>query len=480
MESDILTRMVQSSFFLGGFRITPAFVGIFCVFMIALSGIFSLFFPGALGLGIGLTLFLFFLYLLFTDTILFFAVLLPLRMTLDYFGEWKVFQMTEYVWFSFSEMLGILLFALGIAFFFFYPKSRTTLRFFFLFWIFLAWCVVSVAYSIVPEESAREVLRFFDLLFLVSAAFLIVRNEEDARRMHVVAIASAIIPSLFGLWQWFTGAGYTNDYFDSLRIYGTFAHPNGFGMFLFFIFAFSLVFFQVFSRTRLDRILSAMSATVSLFLLIPTFSRTAWMMVLFFVGVVTVIRFRAFFALSVLFLFLLFISVEPIQERVAETFSRSVDSSILWRAGIWKESIQKTFQEGRVVWGYGLEAFPEVISSLRVGYTGSLDAHNDYIKFFVEGGIVGILFFLGWMGWYFGVLCDRLLRGGRISEGKRKDALIFLFAIFGAIFVASFTDSAFKGTPSQWIFWILYAVTMKWILFSWENRGDAQKRELVR
>ena len=131
----------------------------------------------------------------------------------------------------------------------------------------------------------------------------------------------------------------------------------------------------------------------------------------------------------------------------------SADSSVLWRINIWTDGLSKTFSENREIFGFGLNAFSAVVSDLHSEEFGSSEAHNDFVKFFVEGGIFGFLIFTFLMGWF-------VFRLFQMSTDLRwnsqvREISFFLFLFLASLLLASLSDAVFKSTPIQWILWIL-------------------------
>jgi O-antigen ligase len=154
-----------------------------------------------------------------------------------------------------------------------------------------------------------------------------------------------------------------------------------------------------------------------------------------------------------LFFALLLITIPFVQERVVDIFEMSADSSVLWRINIWKDGINQVFVENRFLFGFGLDTFPAVITNLHTQEFGSPDTHNDFVKFFVEGGVVGLLVYIFWMGWFFVRL---FLLFFDAKKEKRNDVEMYfiIFIFFLCIGMASLSDAVFKSTPLQWVLWI--------------------------
>lgn len=413
----------------------------------------SLFMGSSIVLGIGLGGTLFFLLLFFKNPFVFLLLIIPIRMMLDYFGEIFSVQLSDGFFLSLSQLIGLLVLIIGFLFFLFRARSKSVFLEFLPFWILFAWGVGSLAFSIAPGETFRDLLRLFDILALASMAFYFTKTQVELKRILTAILVSAVVPLLFGLWQWVTGNVFTKDLFvDLSRVYGTFGHPNVFGLYLFCIIIIAFLFYRVFAQTIWEKVFALGIGSSSFVIIFPTLSRVSWAILFLFFLIIGIIRFRRMvFPIIVVFLFLFF-AVPMIQDRIVDIFQVSADSSVSWRINIWRDGIFQVFAENRILYGFGLDTFPTVISNLHTKEFGSADAHNDPVKFFVEGGVLGLLVYSVWMGWFF-VRLLLLFFSSRKNEEKAELYLIY-FVLFLCIGVASLSDAVFKSTPLQWILWI--------------------------
>ena len=192
-----------------------------------------------------------------------------------------------------------------------------------------------------------------------------------------------------------------------------------------------------------------------LILLFLTFARVAWLITFLFILGLAFFRYRALLLpLIILPLFLLFVS-PAFQDRVAESFSPDPDSSIVWRQTLWSDVITKTFQDDRALLGSGINTFPLFTSTVRDSVAGSNDAHNDFVKFFIEGGIVGLVVLLLFYGW----LIKLLVRVKKITP-LMQDLTLIMLLFTSCLFIASFTDNIFKNTPVEWVYFVLFGAIL--------------------
>ena len=131
-----------------------------------------------------------------------------------------------------------------------------------------------------------------------------------------------------------------------------------------------------------------------------------------------------------------------------ETFNPTPDSSIVWRQNLWHDMILKTNLEDRNWLGSGMDTFRISAETLRGERFGSNESHNDFVKFYVDGGIVGLsVLFLYLIAFTFPAAKVRRLTP---SHSLRNMATLLLLLTLTLV-IASLSDNVFKNTPVQWI-----------------------------
>lgn len=422
------------------------------VVILFFGNIFSFFWDDAIKMFLGLIFFVFFGGLLWKSPIIFLTCIIPFRVILDYFGETILFQIGESS-FNYSRVFGIGIFILCGIFFALNRQFIKFTRIFWPFWILFFWGMISYFYSIEPYSTVKELLRIFYIFALATIAYGLSLNTENIKKLITGVIFSAVIPLIFGIEQFFSGNGYVGEYDSLNRVYGTFGHPNVFGTYLFIIIAVIFIYIRFYAKNLLETTLLWCIGICSFLIMLATYSRVSWVMFLVFFLISSLLFYRKLFLAIItgsIFLFLLFPSI---QSRINDIFIPSSDSSILWRFQIWQDAISQVFLSKKELFGFGLDTFSSVISSLHTRQFGSANAHNDFVKFFVEGGIVGFSCYIFFMGWF---LFDFLRKYLEKSRDKNQRELFLVFGIlFFCIFLASFSDMIFWNTPLNLVFWIL-------------------------
>ncbi|MEI8104098.1 MAG: O-antigen ligase family protein [Candidatus Moraniibacteriota bacterium] len=395
----------------------------------------------------------FFTLLFWRDPLMFLVCIIPFRMVFDFSGEFFFVRITDSLSLSLSQVIGVFVFGIGVLFFIkYFQRAAGSLKVMLPFWVLLAWAAASFFFSFSPSDTARDVLRVFDILALASMAFVFTQSRSDMKLILLAMLYSSVVPMLFGIWQYISGVGYSEEFTDIQRIYGTFGHPNVFGMYLFILIVFCFFFWKFFADTIRERIFALGLGVIAFFLIFLTLSRVSWAILFLFFFVLGALRFRKMVVPVVLIAMAVFLLVPSVQDRIMELFTFSADSSVLWRINIWKDATDQVFVWNKVWLGFGLDTFPVVVSEIHAASFGSDNAHNDFVKFFVEGGIVGLLVYIFWLGSFSVLFFRESVR--KNLEMKDQELFLFVLILLLSLVVASLSDAVFKSTPLQWLLWI--------------------------
>ena len=389
--------------------------------------------------------------LLFHSPLLLLSLLFIVRMSLDYSSQYLSVSFFN-VNLSLSQLVG-----LGIAFLggiFLFLHGRPLLRFPLLFPFALVglWGVFTLTYSINPTATLSELLRFFNLFIIGALAYVSVKRYRDFRTLLQAIFISSILPILFGLYQFAMGIGLQDENVSIPRIFGTFSHPNVYSLFLFALIALGTLYFLIYAKSTAGKLLLSSYLVLVTLTLILTYARIAWIALFVFLGLLAFSRLKILLIPLILFPFLLTMLSPSIQERVSEAFHPTPDSSITWRKNLWHDMSLKTKIEEREWLGSGMDTFRTSSEALRGLRFGSNDPHNDFVKFYVEGGRVGVavlsLYILSFL-WFVTRIYFKTP-----SHSLRHLAAITGFVFF-ALLLASLSDNVFKNTPVQWVLWTL-------------------------
>lgn len=422
------------------------FAGTALFFTAAFWFSFDPFIPLFIGTGlIGLSLF-------FKSPLSLLTLLIIVRMSLDYSSQYFTFSLYERV-FTLSQLIGLGIAILGALLL---VKERKKILKYPLIWPFAAllfWGIATLFYSFSPTNTLTEILRIFAFSSIAFFAYAVTRTQRDYSFLLKAVLLSSVIPLFFSLYQFLTGTGLSDSDVLAPRIFGTFAHPNILSLYLFTLIMVSILYALTFSKKQFlnRRLFFLFLFGIFSFFLLLTFTRVAWLITFLFLLIIILFRYRIAIIPVILLPVILFFTSETFQERVNETLAPPPDSSIVWRKNLWHDTTLKTFQDGRASYGYGLGTFPLISLNLRGENIGSHDPHNDTVRFFIEGGFIGLTVYLLYL---FSVFI-LLLFYAKKTSGWQRESFLILALFWACLFLAGQTDNLFKNSPVEWIFFIL-------------------------
>ncbi len=389
------------------------------------------------------------LILLFRAPILLLFGLIIVRMSLDYSSQFFTFTLFD-ITLSLSQLLGVGIALLGIMVLILKRKALPSFPLLFPFFVIFLWGIATLLYTLYPKTTLQELLRLFDLFALGFLAYATIQTTSDFKHLLQAFFLSSILPVAFGLYQFVFHIGLLDENVSILRIFGTFSHPNVYSLYLFAMIVFGGLYLLLFAESGLRRLITLCSLSLLSIMLLLTFARVAWIALFIFAFLLALFRYRLLLFPLVLFPIILYIFSPLVQERVTESFRSDPDSSLVWRTTLWHDVTRYSIQEERLLLGSGMDTFPKVSESIRGTNHGPNDPHNDFVKFFIEGGLVGLGAFIIYLG-SIGYLIIKKYRTSK-PESALRLAYGVMFLFFLTLQLSALTDNIFKNTPVQWLF----------------------------
>jgi putative inorganic carbon (hco3(-)) transporter len=379
------------------------------------------------------------------------VALIIVRMSLDYSSQYISITLND-ITLSLSQLMGIGIALLGILVAIIHHKKIAPFPLKTPFLIIGMWGIATLTYSIAPKTTLQELLRFFDLSILAFIAYVSVKTAHDFRTILAAIMISSVLPILFGFYQYAFGIGLTDENVALPRIFGTFSHPNVYSLYLFTLIACASIFLIAYAKNQRERLLSSFiiaAAGIALFL---TFARVAWVALALFIFLLSLFRYRALLLPLILIPLILFAASDTFRSRITESFNPTPDSSIVWRTTLWNDVTSYARQKNLTTFGSGFDTFPTLSESLRGDSFGPNEPHNDFVKFFVEGGIIGSIIFAMYLFALLLIMIRRFLQ--TTQKSATQNAYGILILLFIALEFSAITDNVFKNTPVQWLFFI--------------------------
>ncbi len=235
--------------------------------------------------------------------------------------------------------------------------------------------------------TAVDVVRLATVVALVLVLAQMLTSEDRIRFVLTSVYLSAVVPIAYGLWQHHRGQGFYIGGF--VRTYSTFQHPNPFSIYLALLIIMGVAIWgRVHAWYRLGLSLILVGCGVNL---LYTYTRSAWIaavMGLLVVGIIQSKRMIAVMWVGVIVIALVVPSASArFQDLGTETrASGTAGNSLIWRVEYWRQALQLG---GNPITGIGLGAVSAITSQAK-------EPHNDFIRSFVETGVLGLAAYL-WM-----------------------------------------------------------------------------------
>ncbi|NCU41419.1 MAG: O-antigen ligase family protein [Candidatus Moranbacteria bacterium] len=437
----------------------------FSIFFLGIA-LCSLLFIGAVGAGFPLINALIagisplFPLLFFLSPLTLLETLLIMRPSLDRISETTtiIIPFTENFSLSIAQGFGAMVVLLGILFFIQKRKSFWKMPLSLVFTILLLWGSLTLLYSENISRTLYELFRLFSIFFIFTFSYYLITNRQRFIRLLLAITLSTLIPVLTAWMQFFLGIGYTDVAFSVPRMYGTFTHPNIFALYLIIAMGAVLSLFVLLPDKKHRFLLFFPLGTLFL-ALIFTYARAAWGTFFIFIGIFTLFKYPKAIPFLIITPLVLFFASTTIQDRFSDAFNFSPSSSFVWRVNLWKDTIGKTLQENKEVFGYGLNTFEQVAEDLRGLRFVVNDPHSEFVRSFVEGGYIGFGIFLFfslapvWLLWK-----KRLFFSSQSPTRQTQqasDVFLLLWALVIALLLLSFTDHVLRSTMAQWILWAM-------------------------
>jgi O-antigen ligase len=334
--------------------------------------------------------------------------------------------------------------------------------------------IIFASLSLYPLASINELVRVLSFLLMYITGYIVIKSKKDLLYIITLFITSSTIPAIVGYIQLFNGAGlYTNPGFEN-RIAGTFGHPNVLGYFLLIIIALMVyIFFENSIKQPLYKVIFVGYGILLAILLIATYTRGAWIgLALLLIGVSLIRYTKKTLIMGSIITPIIVIGVAgyiwveqnswynltpledvPVIARVVGLFNGDPSDSIIWRQVMWADMYNKGLS--RPWTGFGTGTIETIVEEVRGVSLGALEAHNDYIKIFVEMGVVGLVVYILFI---IGIVYSLLIR---IQSRKDTLLLIMTFLVF-AIYLSSIWDNLLRQTAVMWIFFGLLGMVIKY------------------
>lgn len=274
------------------------------------------------------------------------------------------------------------------------------------FWLTAFWLAsaISIAGSAHKTQGALEALRLLSVVMMFVVLEQLITNRRMLVRVLVAAYASLLVPLGYTIYGMVLGNPASEDKHGFVRIVGTFTQSNGFGRYLAFMVIFGVAIYPH-VKGRAKPVLTVLLALSGVFLVL-TLTLGAMIGALVGIVLVALVQRRHALIVSVVALAAVAAVAAPgLSSRVGTFQEQQVggpqtSNSLIWRVGYWTDVLP--LANSNPVTGIGLSSTVYETSTAK-------QPHNDFIRAYVETGVLGLLGYLGMLGALVGT-CRRAVR----------------------------------------------------------------------
>lgn len=324
--------------------------------------------------------------------------------------------------------------------------------------------VYSVFISYIP--SASMFMAFSYVLFILFYFVLknTVKTKEQLFAIISLVLLSGLLVSAFAILQKVTGRGFimTEAWIDEemfsgngIRVYSTLDNPNVLGEYLLFIIPLAFAGLYYF-KNNLYKLVSLGILGFSGVAIILTFSRGAWLGLIFAAILYTLIKDRRLIWLGlILVLFLPILMPQSIIERFTSIGDLS-DSSSAYRLNIWLASFKMLKDFWPIGIGLGTNVFVYVYQKFAFTAVYAPHSHNLFLQVIIDLGIWGFLLLIAIL---FTFYKNFLTKINHVKSSFYTSVSAALCAGMGGYLLQGLTDNVWYNYRVVAFFWVMISIS---------------------
>lgn len=309
--------------------------------------------------------------------------------------------------------------------------------------LFLAAGAVSVIGSNNITSSALETLRICAIVAMFTVLEQMITSLTKAKQILAACLFAAVIPLIYTTYGFLTGHPHSDVKGGYTRISGTFNQSNDFGRFLMLMIIMGAAIYPHVERKWRNALVVMLGlSSVYLFLTYTRSALVATALGLFIVGLVQSKRLvGALFVVGMCGLLVVpslsgrFSDLTQYQSKqLAQTGGSNGGNTLAWRLSYWTEVLP--LANSNPITGIGL-------NETKANTTQAKQPHNDFIRAYVETGLVGFAAYLAvlaslvTLGWR----AVKRTKKGTFEQGVSAGFLGCAFAFIAVSLVANVTSN---------------------------------------
>ena len=290
-----------------------------------------------------------------------------------------------------------------------------------------------------PGPGIVDTFKLATVVLIVLVLNELLRDEHTFRLILYAVFLSAAIPVAVGALQFLAGSGlhYSGGF---ARVHGTFNHPNPYAIYLTTLLIMGAAIFRyVRDRVRVPLALLLLACGV---MLVLTYTRSAWIATVAGLLVVGGLQGKKAIMIVGLAAVAVALFVPSVAARFSDldetsTATGQAGNSLVWRFEYWQQAIDLNHNP---LLGIGL-------SAVRIEGSEEKAPHNDFIRVYVETGVLGLAAYLWFLARSAGITIRAL---GETEPGPYRGIVIGFAGVFAAFCILSLVSNVITQLAILW------------------------------
>ena len=332
------------------------------------------------------------------------------------------------------------------------------------FWPITVFAVCGLASVAVSPDPAFSFYNYYNLVCVYIITYIMItqniRSNDDIKKLVKALAYSAVLVLAYGLYQVVFGIDTADmkwvdgNAFPELkkRIFSTWENPNIFAAYLDILICILLGFFAKLDDRKNRQIIGAF-IIVAAFCLAMTYARGACLAIAVILAGYGILKDKRIL-LALVAVGAAALALDPVlMERLTNMFSVA-DTSSEMRVAMWESTVQMIMDHPvlGIGWGAYWMVYPAYDTYIVDGSVTLVHAHNIYLNYICEVGILGgIAYFV----WLFGSMLVALTTDRIYNTPMLNGLMLGLGLALVSVALNGITDDVLFNIPSSMLLWML-------------------------
>ncbi len=336
--------------------------------------------------------------------------------------------------------------------------------------------IIATLTSIDPKGSFRDLAIHLSAMGLLVVIVNGINSKNDLNLILTSYVFTATLVALYGVYQYFVGVELDPAWVDvasnpeiTTRVFSVFGNPNILAEYLIMAIPVSIGLFWN-TKRLIKKVIFTLTTMILSVTLLMTLSRGGWLGFAFGILVFIILVEKKLLLMSIpVGIASIFIIPDSIMSRIT-TIGSLTDSSNAYRIKIWQITVDIIRDHWQAGVGFGYIPFKKTFETY-IRTMPIYHAHNTYLEFAAEIGIVGLALFL--------IFMFIIYKYGALNAAESKDKYI---KTISAGLIAGISSLLFHGIVEHVLyipriiitFWIFIAFILVMLKL---DKGDIKKRD---